>query len=189
MESTRDRIFEAALSLFSERGYNAVGVQDVCEASEITKPTLYYHFGSKRGLLDAIAAERYRVFADAVAASGVYRGDVAATLIALMNTFLDSARNESDFTRLRLALAFSPPASEAHAAFRPYTEELYTHLRGVFTAAAQDHGNMRGRDLPYAASFIGTADAYAGLLLAGVLDPDDFFVRRVVHHYMHGIFS
>jgi TetR/AcrR family transcriptional regulator len=189
MGSTRDRIFSVALSLFAERGYNAVGVQDVCETAEITKPTLYYHFGNKRGLLEAIAAERYGTFAASVESAGVYRGDVAASLASVMGAFLASARAETPFTRLRLALAFSPPASEAHAVFRPYTERLYAAVRTFFREAAKDHGNMAGRDLPYAASFIGTADAYVGLLLAGALDPDDFFVRRVVHHYMHGIFS
>ncbi len=188
MDSTRDRILIEALSLFADRGYAAVGVQDVCEAAAITKPTLYYHFGSKRGLLEAIAAERYGAFAEAVAACA-YGGDVAAVLIALMRTFLASAREDAAFTRLRLALAFSPPESEAHAVFRPFTERLYASVRTLFAAAGRDHGNMAGRDLPYAASFIGTADAYVGLLLAGALDPDEPFVRRVVHHYMHGIFS
>ena len=106
-----------------------------------------------------------------------------------MEAFLSFARADPAFTRLRLALAFSPPASEAHAVFRPFTEKLYDSVRRLFAAAARDHGNMAGRDLPYAASFIGAADAYVGLLLAGALDPDERFVRRVVHHYMHGIFS
>jgi TetR/AcrR family transcriptional regulator len=189
MDSTRDRILSVALSLFAEQGYGAVGVQDICETSEITKPTLYYHFGSKRGLLEAIGAERYGPFVRTVAERGAYRGDVAASLVALMTSFLDSARGEAAFSRLRLSLAFSPPASEAHAVFRPFTDELYASVRGLFTAASLDHGNMKGRDLAYAASFIGTADAYVGLLLAGVLDPEDDFIRRVVHHFMHGIFS
>ena len=123
------------------------------------------------------------------AAACAYRGDVAVSLVSLLGTFLDAARKDAAFTRLRLALAFSPPASEAHAVFRPFTEKLYASVRDSFIAAALDHGNMAGRDLPYAASFIGTADAYVGLLLAGALDPDDALVRRVVHHYMHGIFS
>ncbi len=189
MDSTRDRIFDEALSLFAERGYAAVGVQDVCEAASITKPTLYYHFGSKRGLLEAIASERYGAFVEAASAAASYRGDVSSSLVSLMGAFLAAARADASFTRLRLSLAFSPPASEAHAVFRPFTEKLYASVRELFTAAARDHGNMAGRDLPYAASFIGTADAYVGLLLAGALDPDEAFIRRVVHHYMHGIFS
>jgi len=189
VDSTRDRILAVSLSLFAERGYNAVGVQDICDASGVTKPTLYYHFGHKRGLLDAIAAERYGAFVREAQESVEYRGDVAASLSALMLTFLNSARNDAEFSRLRLCLAFSPASSEEHAAFKPFTEELYAALRRFFKDAARDHGNMAGRDLAYAASFIGTADAYSGLFLAGALDPDDAFVRRVVHHFMHGIFS
>lgn len=189
MSTTREHILETALARFAARGYNAVGVQDICLASGITKPTLYYHFGSKKGLLEAIAAERYGAFVRRVKAEGGYRGDVGASLSGVMKVFLSYARREPDFARLRLAIAFSPPESEEHAAFLPHTERLYAALRGLFADAADDHGNMRGRDLPYAASFIGAADAYVGLLLADALDPDDGFVDRVVHHFMHGVFS
>jgi AcrR family transcriptional regulator len=189
MDETRERILSAAVAKFSERGYNAVSVQEVCAASAITKPTLYYHFGSKRGLLDAIVAERYRTFVDGVAGRCAYKGDVAASLVGAMEAFLDSARADAEFSRLRLALAFSPPQSEEHAALRPCTEKLYATFKELFSAASKDHGNMKGRQMPYAASFIGTADAYVGLLLSGALDPDDALVRRVVHHFMHGIFS
>lgn len=189
MDETRERILSAAVAEFASRGYNAVGVQDVCAASGITKPTLYYHFGSKRGLLEAIVEQRYQAFVEDVARRGAYRGDVAASLVGAMKAFLDAARSDADFSRLRLALAFSPPQSEEHAALRPCTEKLYETLQAVFFAASKDHGNMKGRQLPYAASFVGMADAYVGLLLAGALDPNDAFVRRVVHHFMHGIFS
>lgn len=189
MDDTRERILSTALREFSARGYNAVGVQEICTASDITKPTLYHHFGSKRGLLEAIASARYAPFVTDFSERSTYRGDVADSLVAGMKCFLRDAREAPDFARLRLALAFSPPDSEEHAVFRPGTDRLYAATKGLFAAAAKDHGNMKGRELPYAASFIGTADAYVGLLLAGALDPTDAFIRRVVHHFMHGIFS
>lgn len=189
MDDTRSRILEEALVLFGARGYEAVGVQDICMASGITKPSLYHHFGSKKGLLEAIEEDRYRAFVAQVEVEGGYSGDVQASLLATMKVFLESARRDADFARLRLSVAFSPPESEQHAVFRPRTEVLYRSIRDLFVAAAKDHGNMKGRDLAYAASFVGTADAYVGLLLAGSLDPAEAMVRRVVHHYMHGIFS
>jgi len=189
MDNTRDRILGLAVASFAAKGYNAVGVQELCVAAAVTKPTLYYHFGSKRGLLDAVASERYDNFVHAVGASLAYHGDVAASLLEALGVFLKSAREDADFSRLRLGLAFSPPESQEHAAFRNCTERLYSSFREFFVAAAKDHGNMKGRDLAYAASFVGTADAYVGLLLAGTLNPDKAFMRRVVHHFMHGIFS
>ena len=47
----KERIMECALDLFYAKGYDAVGVQEIVEKAGITKPTLYYYFGSKLGLL------------------------------------------------------------------------------------------------------------------------------------------
>ena len=189
MDDTRSRILEEAVELFGARGYEAVGVQEICVRAGITKPSLYHHFGSKKGLLEAVEADRYGPFVASVRERGSYSGNVEAALLSVLKVFLDSARRDPGFSRLRLSVAFSPPESEQHSVFRSRTEALYAVLRELFRAAARDHGNMKGRDLPYAASFIGTADAYVGLLLAGSLDPTEAMVRRVVHHYMHGIFS
>ena len=48
----RETILETALDLFYTRGYDAVGVQEIAERSGVTKPTLYYYFKSKYGLLE-----------------------------------------------------------------------------------------------------------------------------------------
>ena len=50
----REILLETALSLFYEKGYDAVGVQEIVDQAGVTKPTLYYYFGSKRGLLEAL---------------------------------------------------------------------------------------------------------------------------------------
>jgi AcrR family transcriptional regulator len=56
--STRDRIVEAAQRLFSERGTAAVSVRDLAEAAGVTVPGLYYHFGSKAELIQAVYRAR-----------------------------------------------------------------------------------------------------------------------------------
>ena len=48
------RIARVAARLFAERGFDATSVREIAEASGVTKPTLYYHFGSKQGLGEAI---------------------------------------------------------------------------------------------------------------------------------------
>ena len=39
---------------FYEKGYDAIGVQEIADAAGVTKPTLYHYFGSKYGLLQAV---------------------------------------------------------------------------------------------------------------------------------------
>ena len=37
-------IIECAIKLFASKGYDAVSVQEITIAANITKPTLYYYF-------------------------------------------------------------------------------------------------------------------------------------------------
>ena len=62
----RQLIMEKALELFCARGYDAVGVQEIAEQSGITKPTLYYYFGSKKGLLETLLETEYAVLRQAL---------------------------------------------------------------------------------------------------------------------------
>jgi len=189
MDGTKEHILTLALEAFSNRGYNSVGVQEICTQAGLTKPTLYYHFKSKQGLLAAIAETYYDPFVYRVGKAFIYTQNVSGSLNQALDVFLDSARTTPVFTRLRLALTFSPPDSEEHRTFLPYTESLYRFAGDFFMAASKDHGNMIGRELAYAASFIGTADAYAALILAGTLDLGQKYQPRIVHHFMHGIYS
>jgi AcrR family transcriptional regulator len=47
---TAVKIISTAKRLFMQRGYRAVSVNDIVQAAEITKPTLYYHFADKEEL-------------------------------------------------------------------------------------------------------------------------------------------
>ncbi len=51
---TRQRILEAALDLFSQRGFEAVSVRDIAGAVGIRESSLYNHFRSKRDIFDTI---------------------------------------------------------------------------------------------------------------------------------------
>ena len=43
----REMIMRCAKTLFYAKGYDAVGVQEIVDKAGVTKPTLYYYFGSK----------------------------------------------------------------------------------------------------------------------------------------------
>ncbi|MBE8515932.1 TetR/AcrR family transcriptional regulator [Amycolatopsis sp. H6(2020)] len=51
---TRARVVTAAHALFVTRGYSATTVEAVAEAAGIPQPTIYRHFGGKRGILTAV---------------------------------------------------------------------------------------------------------------------------------------
>lgn len=50
-ERTRREIYGAALRLFAERGFDAVSVEQICEAADVAKATFFLHFPTKASLL------------------------------------------------------------------------------------------------------------------------------------------
>ncbi|MFE1196183.1 TetR/AcrR family transcriptional regulator [Streptomyces olivaceoviridis] len=51
--ATRQKIADAALRLFLERGYDAVGIRDVAAEADVAVTTLFSHFASKEALVFA----------------------------------------------------------------------------------------------------------------------------------------
>ncbi|HLH14978.1 MAG TPA: helix-turn-helix domain-containing protein [Solirubrobacteraceae bacterium] len=49
--STRERILDIALQLFTEQGYDKTSLRDIAERLGITKAALYYHFERKEDIL------------------------------------------------------------------------------------------------------------------------------------------
>jgi AcrR family transcriptional regulator len=63
--TTRDRILNEALTLFSENGYDGTGVEQIAEKVGIKAPSLYKHFKGKEDILNAlidITEARYEEF-------------------------------------------------------------------------------------------------------------------------------
>jgi TetR/AcrR family transcriptional regulator len=56
--ATAEKIMAAASSLFAEKGFSNVSIRDICKATGTTAPVLYYYFGSKKGLFDAVARKQ-----------------------------------------------------------------------------------------------------------------------------------
>ena len=51
---TKAKIMDVALHMFSERGYEAVSIRDICGEVGIKESTLYYHFKNKQDILDSL---------------------------------------------------------------------------------------------------------------------------------------
>ncbi len=88
---TSDRIVETARDLFNEQGYGAVSTAALAAACGIAEGNLWYHFNTRRALLDAIG-ERFAVAIEARLAlrpASDPVSDYAAMLAALMAEFRD----------------------------------------------------------------------------------------------------
>lgn len=185
----RTIILDEALKLFAARGYDGVGVQQICAAAGVTKPTLYHYFGSKGGLLSALVQERSAPFRDALAAATDYKGNLPVTLQRVATVYFDFARQEPLLYRLLIGLWFIVPDDEAFQVVLAINAEQQRLVEALFERASADHGNMRGRHRFYAATFIGTLNTYAGIALNGYGSLDEAMILQAVHQFSHGIYS
>ncbi|MGB9586500.1 MAG: TetR/AcrR family transcriptional regulator, partial [Anaerolineales bacterium] len=51
MIMTRDDILDAAAQIFRQKGYHAASMQDIANAVQLQKASLYYHVNSKQEIL------------------------------------------------------------------------------------------------------------------------------------------
>jgi AcrR family transcriptional regulator len=88
---TSDRILKAASKLFAEKGFANVSVRDICKATQTTPPVIYYYFGSKKGLFEAVARKRITMEDFIAKLSKASNGpDPASALESFVTTYLTS---------------------------------------------------------------------------------------------------
>jgi AcrR family transcriptional regulator len=77
-EATRERVLDAALAVFAERGVIGSSVEDICEKAGFTRGAFYSNFADKADLVDALVErEHARVIASLDANLAVTFADLA----------------------------------------------------------------------------------------------------------------
>jgi AcrR family transcriptional regulator len=99
----RGRLAQAALDLYSERGFEQTTVAEIAARAGLTERTFFRHFADKREVLFAGSEQLQALVVDAVkgAADGAAPIDAAAAGIEAAGGFLQQGR---DFARKRQAV-------------------------------------------------------------------------------------
>jgi outer membrane protein len=134
----RQRLLDAGLKQFANRGYAGTSVQDITEDAKVPKPTLYYYFQSKEGifhaLVDQAMDERLRLMREA-APSDMSTVDRLTSIIVAVTDF---ARREPDLLRLSFSLAFAAPG-EIPSSFKKNHKmhESYKFVREIIQSGIE----------------------------------------------------
>ncbi|RBP12277.1 TetR family transcriptional regulator [Roseiarcus fermentans] len=188
-DDTRAALLDRALDLFTAYGYDGVGVQQICVAAGVTKPTLYHHFGAKRGLLRTLMETRLAALADALADAGALRRDLGAALAAIAEATFAYADGERSFYRLYLTLWFAPIRSEAYEIARGFHERHFAAVERVFRDAAECDPALAGRERALAAAFLGLINNHIGLALNNVAALTPKHARQTADGFLYGVLA
>lgn len=157
---TRVRILNAAFDRVSEVGLAALTLEDVASSAGVSRQTVYRHFGSREGLVEALILREERWFIDRVVAAADRHRDVGEAIAAGVSAAIVAASEHSLLQRLLrtepesivplVVLGEGPVISAA----RPVVENL---LATRLTVPEQD--------------IVAMADVCSRLLISYVLDP------------------
>ncbi|MGV9600680.1 TetR family transcriptional regulator [Streptosporangium sandarakinum] len=182
-QRTHEAVSAAAISLFLERGFDAVSVAEIAAAAEVSKPTLFKYFPTKEDLV------LHRITDHRGEAARVVRGRGPGTdpLTALHRHFLDGLARRDPVTGLNddpevLAyhrMIFSTPSLAARLMHHMTADE--EALAGALTETAAGPGGVGGPEDAEGpdGSGSGTMDDLVARLVAGqVLAVQRVLARR-----------
>lgn len=140
------RILEAASTLFRAQGYDAVRIEDIASAAEVSAGTCYNYFSTKGDLLLAIVSMEVEEVVEAGRALvDAPPPDIAQALGGLIRLYYDHSLHYLSKEMWRKAMAFSIEAPDT-----PFSRH-YTELDAMLAAqvcdllaALQARGLMRG---------------------------------------------
>ena len=66
MNKTKRRIFNTAVKLFSDKGYDNASVEEITAIAGVAKGSLYYHFAKKEDIFDLILQEGMKLLRNSI---------------------------------------------------------------------------------------------------------------------------
>ncbi len=168
---TYNHILETAYRLFSDHGYDATGVAEICQAAGVSKGAFYYHFPSKQAVFLRLLDNWLEALESGLAVISHSEQDVPQILVQmarLLATVFQSADG-----RMPIFLEYWLQASRDETIWKA-TIAPYRHYLEFFTELVQrgiDEGSFRKVDARIAAQTL--VSMAMGLLLQGLLNPRD----------------
>ena len=89
-QATRDALVQAALELFTKRGYAGVGTEEIVTRAKVTRGALYHHFADKRDLFRAVFERVEAALMERIGARMEATDDPWELMLAGMRSFLDA---------------------------------------------------------------------------------------------------
>ena len=144
-DSARGRLMTAAIGVFARKGYAATTVREIVEAAGVTKPVLYYHFGSKEGIFLAMMGEAFQEFeATATGALGT-KGSAEERILRFFDSMFALILEHLDVMRVLEAIYYGPPQGAPSFDFQAL-HTRFLEILGLLVREGIESGEFRPGD-------------------------------------------
>lgn len=123
----RERILEAADTLFGELGFDATTTREIAELSGVNKALIHYHFKSKEGLLASLLDQYYRQLAETVQGALSGEATLSDRMHRLVDAYVDFLAANLNFARI----------VQREASGGQHMTRIRAHMAPLFTMGTQ----------------------------------------------------
>ncbi len=138
-KDAKQRIFDAALSLFARKGYNAVGTREIVKKAKVNIAMINYYYGGKAGILKAIINVAYDKHSAAITSADVHQ-DSEKHIRAVIKNFIKFFRDNTELALVAFdTLPFDDP--EIIALKQKWGESKMDLLKKLFSGIGLNINN------------------------------------------------
>jgi len=125
--NSKTKILEVALKLFSEKGYEAASIREICDGAGITRPTLYYFYTNKDGVYQAIIESARKDFKEQIEGGLATEGDLREKCKAMARRSFADAAERPRLWRFIFGLVWAPDPRHSDQ-LHDFYEEINTKI-------------------------------------------------------------
>jgi len=142
----RRQILDAAVRVFSRRGFHACRVSDIADEAGVAYGLVYHYFSSKDEVLDTVFLERWNVLLDVIREADAGDGTARSKLERIAAFIVDSYVHDPDVMKV-IIVEVTRAANSFGRTHLDKIREAYA-LIGEIVAQAQAQGEFRSDVTP-----------------------------------------
>lgn len=131
-QGPKERLLEAAIALFAEKGYSKTSVREIVAQAGVTKPVLYYYFESKEGIFLAIMTLAAEMLQQIISEVLQTPGQCLERLIALYQRLSQAIAKYPDLVKLFFTMTFGMSQGAPDCNLEEYPQRINETIKNIY---------------------------------------------------------
>jgi TetR/AcrR family transcriptional regulator len=144
-QTARQRLLQAALDFFTEKGYSATSVREIVKSAGVTKPVLYYYFKNKEGIYLELFREPFVYFSKILDDARNEKGYAHERIVRLFDLIFALFVARLKEARLMYSIYYGPPQGAPFFDFEGFHLKM-KEVVGVIVREGIDQGELHTVD-------------------------------------------
>jgi AcrR family transcriptional regulator len=184
--SAREAVRTAAIKLFSENGFAVTTTREICQQAGVTKPVLYYHFGSKEQLFHELMLDAHNEFLKEVMRVSHRGKTTREKFIELLAAVFSLNRRDPDLSMILFRVIFAAEEGSPDLNVVAFGQDWRRILAAIAREGIQQR-ELHGKPDEIAEALMGIHLLYTmSFLLLGKPKPDRALAGRMVDLLLQG---